>query len=62
MIKTTVTINCEGLEARPIAMLVQKVDLPTPPLPDATVKIFAIIYPHFIPKNYQFNFIIKHNV
>lgn len=24
MIKTTVTINCEGLEARPIAMLVQK--------------------------------------
>ena len=23
MIKTTVTINCEGLEARPIAMLVQ---------------------------------------
>ena len=24
MIKTTVTISCEGLEARPIAMLVQK--------------------------------------
>jgi len=24
MIKTSVTINCEGLEARPIAMLVQK--------------------------------------
>ena len=24
MIKTTVTINCEGLEARPIAMIVQK--------------------------------------
>ena len=24
MIKKTVTINCEGLEARPIAMLVQK--------------------------------------
>ena len=24
MIKTTVTINCAGLEARPIAMLVQK--------------------------------------
>ena len=27
MIKTTVTINCEGLEARPIAMLVQKASL-----------------------------------
>lgn len=24
MIKRTVTVNCEGLEARPIAMLVQK--------------------------------------
>ena len=24
MIRTSVTINCEGLEARPIAMLVQK--------------------------------------